>query len=272
MSHVSDPAYLRHDQYRDATNLLDRMSIHDRFSTNPQPWQRWVFDHLDGAPESRWLELGAGPGMLWRANQDRLPAGWRVVLSDFSPGMVGEARQHLAADGRFAFLVADARALPFRDASFDGVIANHMLYHVPDRPAALAEIRRVLRPGGRLFTATNGPAHMQELDDLLQRFDPEQPSGRLGGQFSANFGTQNGQAQLAPFFHPVIRHDFADGLIVTEGEPLVAYIGSLAGSRGMDRDQRAALRGFIAAELAAHGPIRITKETALFEAWAEDQA
>jgi SAM-dependent methyltransferase len=272
MSYVSDPAYLRHDQYRDPGNLQDRMSIHDRFSTNPQPWHRWVFDHLDFGPESRLLELGAGPGMLWRSNRDRLPAGWRVILSDFSPGMAGEARRHLAEDGRFAFLVADARALPFPNAAFDGVIANHMLYHVPDRPAAFAEIRRVLRPDGRLFAATNGPAHMRELDDLLQRFDPEQPSWRMGTQFAANFGTQNGQAQLAPFFHTVTRHDYADGLVVTEAEPLVAYVCSLIGSRDMDGDQRAAWHAFIDAELAARGPIRISKETALFEAWVEDQA
>jgi SAM-dependent methyltransferase len=272
MSHVSDPDYLRKDQYRDASHLQDRAALHARFSTNPQSWHRWVFDHFGFAPESRLLELGCGPGLLWRANQDRIPAGWRIILSDFSPGMVGEARQHLAADPRFAFVASDARALPFPDGSFDGVIANHMLYHVPDRPQAFAEIRRVLRAGGRLFAATNGAAHMQEVDDLLRRFDPARPAGRLGEQFSANFGLANGQAQLAPFFHPVTRHDFPGSLVVTEAEPLVAYVFSLLGSQGASADRRAAFHAFIEAELAAHGPIHITKETGLFEAGMEDPA
>jgi SAM-dependent methyltransferase len=272
MSHVADPDYLRKDQYRDSSHLRDRASIHARFSTNPQSWHRWVFDHFRFAPGSRLLELGGGPGLLWRANRDRLSDGWRVILSDFSPGMVAEARQHLAAHGRFAFLTADAQALPFPDGSFDGVIANHMLYHVPDRPQAFAEIRRVLRADGRLFAATNGRGHMQELDGLLRRFDPAGRSWRMGDQFSANFGLENGQAQLAPFFHTVTRHDFADGLIVTEAEPLVAYVFSLLGSQGMGAERRAAFRDFIEAELAAHGPIQITKETGLFEAGAEDRA
>lgn len=272
MSHVADPDYLRKDQYRDSAYLQDRASIHTRFSTNPQSWHRWVFDHFGFAPGSRLLELGCGPGLLWRANRDRLSDGWRVILSDFSPGMVAEARQHLAAHGRFAFLTADAQALPFPDGSFDGVIANHMLYHVPDRPQAFAEIRRVLRSGGRLFAATNGRGHMQELDGLLRRFDPERPSWRMGEQFSVNFGLANGQAQLASYFHPVTRHDFADGLVVTEAEPLVVYVFSLLGSQRASAERRAAFRAFIEAELAAHGPIHITKETGLFEAGMEDRA
>jgi SAM-dependent methyltransferase len=271
MSHISERAYLRNDQYRDSSYFQDRVSIH-RFSTNPQSWHRWVFDHFDFAPESRLLELGCGPGLLWRMNGDRLPAGWRIVLSDFSPGMVGETRQHLAGAEPFTFLAADAQALPFPDGSFDGVIANHMLYHVPDRPKAFAEIRRVLRPGGRLFAATNGPGHMRELGELVYRYNPALPFWKLGEQFSVNFGLGNGQAQLAPFFPTVVRHDFEDGLLVSEAEPLVAYVYSMFGSRSVSSERRAAFKSFVEEELAAHGPLHITKEAGLFEAWAADRA
>ena len=271
MSHISERDYLRQTQYRDSTNFQDRVSIHARFSTNPQSWHRWVFDHFGFAPGSRLLELGCGPGLLWRVNRDRLP-DWAISLSDFSPGMVGETRAHLAGAGRFTFLAADAQALPFPAGSFDGVIANHMLYHVPDRPAAFAEIRRVLRPGGRLFAATNGPGHMHELAALVQRFNPALPFWRLSAQFAVNFGLENGPAQLAPFFPTVTRDDFADGLVVTEAEPLVAYTFSMFGNRGLGTEHRAAFRAFLDAELAAHGPIHITKEAGLFEAWTEDQA
>src|SRR5439155_6255128 len=134
-----------------------RMGLHEQFRVNPYGWHRCVFDRLDLAPNTRPLELGCGPGVLWSENPDRLPTGWEVVLSDFSPGMVHEARQKLRGRAStFRFAMADAQAVPFAPASFDAVIANHMLYHVPDRAKALNEIRRVLRPGGRLYAATNG--------------------------------------------------------------------------------------------------------------------
>jgi ubiquinone/menaquinone biosynthesis C-methylase UbiE len=61
------------------------------------------------------------------------------------------------------FDVIDAQAIPYAGASFDAVVANHMLYHVQDRPRAFSEIRRALKPGGQLFVATNGQDHMAEL-------------------------------------------------------------------------------------------------------------
>jgi ubiquinone/menaquinone biosynthesis C-methylase UbiE len=63
--------------------------------------------------------------------------------------MIRETRANLARLGHpFSFAQADAQALPFRDASFDAVIANHMLYHVPDISRSLGEVRRVLKPSG----------------------------------------------------------------------------------------------------------------------------
>jgi ubiquinone/menaquinone biosynthesis C-methylase UbiE len=78
--------------------------------------------------------------------------------------MAAEAAAGLAGDGRFSMRRMDVQALDLPDAAFDAVVANWMLYHVPDRPRALAEIRRVLRPGGTLFSATNGDAHVREID------------------------------------------------------------------------------------------------------------
>src|SRR5215210_5060005 len=102
--------------------------------------------------------------MLWRENGERIPAGWTVALADLSVGMLEEARRQLRAPPRrFGLVNLDAQALPFALASVDAVIANHMLYHVPDRQRAYAEIRRALRPGGHLYAATNGGNSMREL-------------------------------------------------------------------------------------------------------------
>lgn len=183
---LSDRRYLRENQYRDASNLTARGGLHERFSTNGYGWHRWVFDRLE-LPADGWvLELGCGPGWLWRENSSRVPATWTVMLSDFSQGMVREAERNLAAVGlgqraRLSFAVADAGAIPFGAASFDAVVANHMLYHLPDLAGALSEVRRVLRPGGRFYAATNGRAHLQELDELLARFDPAITRAYTGG-------------------------------------------------------------------------------------------
>ena len=76
-------------QYHDDSNLNARSALHERFSTNPYGWHRWVFDHLTTLPVQMCiLELGCGPGYLWDANRDRIPAGWDLTLTDFSAGMV----------------------------------------------------------------------------------------------------------------------------------------------------------------------------------------
>jgi ubiquinone/menaquinone biosynthesis C-methylase UbiE len=132
-------------QYHNAANLEARIALHARFSTTTYGYYAWIFDHLDLPPHSRVLELGCGTGRLWLENVHRIPEGWDVTLSDFSPGMLQEAQQNLRDSQRaFAFAVIDAQViLPYEDERFDGVIANHMLYHVPDRPKALAEALRL---------------------------------------------------------------------------------------------------------------------------------
>ncbi len=153
MSKFTDQQYLRTDQYRDSTNLDARVLIHQRFSTNPYGWFRWVFDRLLKLPENaKILELGCGPGYMWKENVERIPAGWNITLSDLSSGMVDAAWRNLIVSGRaFQFKEIDAQSIPFEDETFDAVIANHMLFHVPDRPKAIAEIKRVLKSAGHLL-------------------------------------------------------------------------------------------------------------------------
>lgn len=258
------------EQYRTAANLHARIALHERFSTNRVDWFRWVFDHLTDAAVVHVLELGSGPGRLWRQNRDRVPLGWTVALSDASVGMCREAQANLLGQGqRFAFAVIDAQAIPFADASCDVVVANHMLYHVPARRRAFAEIRRVLRPGGRLVAATNGADHMAELSALTRRFDPALADAVTAG--AAGFDLENGAAQLRPWFDEVALHRFADELVVTEAAPLAAYI--LSAPPGLDAANAVCERGvgtrltaFVQQELDERGPLRVTKATGLFTA------
>ena len=100
---TTERAYLREVQYRDDSNLNARAELHRRFSVDRRGLQPWTFDQLELPPDGRLLEVGCGPGMLWTANSGRVPEGWRVVLSDFSPGMARAeaAAQAIGRDGVF---------------------------------------------------------------------------------------------------------------------------------------------------------------------------
>jgi ubiquinone/menaquinone biosynthesis C-methylase UbiE len=267
MDEYRNQAHLLNQQYKDATNFDARVNLHRRFSVNPYGFHQWIFDHFKRDEGSTLLELGCGPGGLWRSNRSRIPANWQITLTDFSPGMLQEARQRLGEE-RFTYKVADAQNLPFADASFDTVIANHMLYHIPDLPQALAEIQRVLKPTGSFYASTFGRGHMHELDELVWKFWPGSPWKSLGE--SSPFILENGQEKLAPFFAKVTLDIYEDTLEVTEAEPLAAYAFSRRLGSRFSQEMRESFTDLIRQELMKRGRIHITNASGLFEAhkWA----
>src|ERR1044071_7615624 len=214
MSKFSDQQYLKSDQYRDSSNLDARVVIHQRFSTNSYGWFRWVFDTLLRLPaRTKILELGSGHGLLWKENVSRIPAEWDLTLSDLSSGMLDAAWRNLVVTGRaFQFKEIDAQSIPFKDETFDAVIANHMLYHVPDRVKAIAEITRVLKPGGHFIATTAGENHMHEITDWFQRIHVD----NVWESFANPFTLENGLEQLDPYFSQVELSRYEDNLHVTE--------------------------------------------------------
>src|SRR5947209_5349571 len=145
MKNLTDREYLLQRHYADASNLRARIALHQRFSTNPRGLPAWFMEQLEIPANGQVLEVGCGPGGYWAEVASMIPGSWQITVSDFSPGMVAQARQRLGALERpFTVVEADVQSLPFPDRSFDAVIANFMLYHVPDRSRALAEIHRVL--------------------------------------------------------------------------------------------------------------------------------
>lgn len=268
MTDPSDPTVTV--QYRDSTNLDARIRLHRLYSTNTRGWYPWVIDQLVLSGGMRILELGCGPGALWQGNTGRLPVQTSLFLTDYSIGMVQAAQRNLL-DPRFSFSVVDAQFIPFPDASFDAVMANHMLYHIPDRDQALVEIRRVLKPGGRLYAATNGMRHMAELDDLVQRLAPQFTISSVLSSFAASFTLENGIDQLNRHFERVRLSRYPDALHITHASPLVDYVLSMSANA-----RRGALPGEIEAftrrveeELALNGVIRISKDSGMFIASME---
>ena len=211
-------------QYADSSNLNARVRLHQEYSTNPGDFVEWLFDQVEVFPEASVLEVGCGPGWLWRQNCSRVPSSWRIIVSDFSPGMVGEARSALShLQIRAGSCVSDAQYLPFPDESFDIVFANHMLYHVPDLHLALAEFRRILRPEGVLYTATNGRDHLREIDDLLEAI---RPGTSWRAHTRGSFRLDDADVDLARHFRYVRKLEYEDTLQVPEPQPLIEYIQS----------------------------------------------
>ncbi len=262
MSKFTDPNYLQNDQYRNADNLNARIAIHERFSTNPQGWFPWMWDTLEQLPaKAKVLELGCGSGAMWMAAPGRIPPGWSITVSDFSSGMLDSAWRNLVTLKRgFKFEQIDAQAIPYPDETFDIVLANFMLYHVPDRPKALAEIRRVLKTGGTLVAATVGVNHLKEMHDWFERLE----TGMEMSAFRNPFTLDNGLAQLQPFFSPIELRRYPDGLRINEVAPLMAYLRSTTTYGAQPESAFAQLEQELTSQLEANGVIEISKDSGLF--------
>ena len=147
------------------------------------------------------LEVGCGSGALW-VNIATLLPDLRLTLTDLSDGMVEAATRAVAVLDGIELVEAracDVQELPFADGAFDVVVANHMLYHVPDPARAAAEFARVLRPDGALMAATNGPRRLNAVADL-SRQALAWSSLDFGDR---RFGTSNGASTLGTAFGSV---------------------------------------------------------------------
>jgi len=263
MNFLNSPEYLK-NQYKDSSNLDARIALHTRFSRNRQGWMPWLFEQIDLQPGMRVLEVGCGPGTLWSENRERIPPDLHLTLSDYSYGMTLTARRNLPEVVPAAYGNINALHLPFADQTFDALIANFMLYHVPNCWQALGEIRRVLRPGGKLYASTVGDAHLRELDEMARRFNPamDDYNNRLIG-----FSLENGMEQLADWFDEIELRRYEDALDVTDAEALVAYFAS--GTRAtVTAGQRQGFTAWLEAEMQrSGGVIHISKDSGLFIAW-----
>ena len=128
----------------------------------------------------------------------------------------------------------------------------------------------MLRPGGRFYASTIGEAHLRELQELGSAFDPSIALG--GNTVSERFGLENGLAQVSQWFSQVTLHRYEDSLVITEADPLVAYVLSGTGNAKdvLVGEKLAAFIRFVERELVAHSAIRITKDSGMFEGLRDD--
>ena len=244
-------------QYASSENLSARISLHAKYSTNKQGFGSWIAGHYRFAAGASVLELGCGTGEMWLNRDGLIQACSQLILSDLSEGMLAKAKETLQRYPTIRYAVADIQEIPFPDDSFDAVIANMMLYHVPDIDKGLAEVRRVLRDGGAFYCATYGEHGMMEhLSGLFKG---------LGAEDVANhtFTLQNGAYQLRKHFAHIRRFDYEDSLEVTDVGDVADYIYSLTGMSALRRLPRETILSVLNAN-AVGGVLTIPKEYGLF--------
>ena len=249
-------------QYLNSRNISDRIRLHSLYSRNKEGWFPWLFRMYRPGEGMKILELGCGDGSLWSQNREKLPGNLSLTLSDISQGMLRDAKRNLGGeDPRFDFQAFDCQNIPFSSETFDMIIADHVLFYCRDLDKALQEIKRVLKPEGVFFCSAYGARHMEEISRLVQDFD-----SRIilsADKLYEKFGKENGPAILSPYFSQVEWHSYEDSLLVTQAEPLIAYILSCHGNQNQYiLDKYKEFRSFVSKKTAEG--FYITKDAGFF--------
>lgn len=214
MAELSHKEYVE-KQYQKSDNLSTRISIHDKYSVNKLGLNNWYFTFYEIKEGMKILELGCGTGTLWMDHKEELARCEQVVLSDFSEGMIETAKKNLGEPANVKFQTIDIQDIPFADDTFDIVIANYMLYHVPDIKKGLSEVKRVLKKDGFFYAGTTSEVSI--MDHVAKYLE-------MDLHYDVAFSLENGGKQLEPFFTTVEKKIYEDALEVTNLDDLVDYM------------------------------------------------
>lgn len=211
-------------QYNTPNLLNDRINLW-RFGLNPQPLTRWIFSHLQLKEHEEILELGCGTGKLWVDNYTQVPNTCKIILSDFSERMLDDAKMNLREINlNIKFENINAEKIPYPEHTFDLIVADHMLYHVPDLSKALSEISRTLKQDGNFISTTNSVQHMSELDSFLLKFNLHKQDRQK--KFS-EFHLETGRDIMEPYFSKIDCYEYINPVEIYEVTPLLIYIKSM---------------------------------------------
>ncbi len=253
-----DQGYLRDVQYRTGVRLDARAHLHRAYSTAATTLPTFCAALIDWAAVTDVLEVGCGTGLFWLNGVS--PSSVDLTLTDLSPGMVDEAceRARGAGFGAVSGRTCDVQSLPFDGERFDLVLANHMLYHVPDPDLAISELARVMRADGVVLAATNGRGHMREIDEVIA-----ETFGDHGEELAEVFGIDTGEARLRERFASVVWHAYDNDLIVDDVDAVVAYGLSFPPGDAATPDEQAAFAAAVARRFV-DGRLRIRTRAGVF--------
>jgi 2-polyprenyl-3-methyl-5-hydroxy-6-metoxy-1,4-benzoquinol methylase len=258
-----DQEYLRTVQYGTENRLNARTSLHTKYSTAEIPWFEWLRHQVDLSGDQRVLEVGCGTGQFWETSLDDL-GGVDLTVTDLARSMVDITVAK--ASGRVNSVTGfecDVQDLPFSNQTFDVIIANQMLYHVPEPTLAIRELARVLRPNGTLLASTVGPRHLRELFALEAAIFG---ATRLVRHHEI-FGSFSGLQLLQSSFDDVAWRPYDDRLNCTEGDDVIAYIMSMPPGEDASDEDITRLRVEVDRRLSLGGGVlTVTKDVGAFVA------
>ena len=258
MSNINDTSVVK-QQYATANNLNTRISIHDKYSTNKMGFGNWIISNYKTDKGMKVLELGCGTGDMWKNRETLIRDCSQLILSDFSEGMVETARENIGNHDNVKYRVLDIQDIPYENETFDIVIANMMLYHVPDIDKGLAEVRRVLKRGGHFYCATYGEHGIIEyLSNILSAYGVED-------NINKNFTLQNGYEILSKMFSKVEKLEYIDSLAVTNVDDMVDYIYSLSSMTSLNEVPKQAIKEILMRHFT-NGVLNVPKEYGMFVA------
>ncbi|MGH9297560.1 MAG: class I SAM-dependent methyltransferase [Acidimicrobiales bacterium] len=254
----TDREFLSGVQYAAPGNLAARQSIY-AFQQPRLQMYAWALDLAGLTGDETVVDIGCGNGRYLAALEKRGHSGLVVGL-DISVGMLAVAR---SGAPHASVAEADATALPLRSGTVDCALAMHMLYHVPEPELAVAELRRVTRPGGATLVVLNQAPHLEELRSLMNAAlveAGEQPRYSTMGRLDVD----EGRRLLEGAFDSVSVHDQQAELVVTDAEAVVAYLGStnvvqagIATNLGALR----VVRRMVQERIGEHGAFRVATRT-----------
>ncbi|QUO33079.1 class I SAM-dependent methyltransferase [Faecalicatena sp. Marseille-Q4148] len=244
-------------QYATAKNLNTRMSIHDKYSTNKQGFGNWIISNYRINKGMKILELGCGTGDIWKNRETLISKCSTLILSDFSEGMITAAKENVGNYDNIEYKVLDIQEIPYEDETFDAVIANMMLYHVPDIYTGLAEVRRVLKRDGSFYCATYGEHGIIEyLSEILAPYGVED-------NLNKNFTLQNGAGILSKSFSKIKKLEYIDSLAVSNVDDMVDYIYSLSSMTLLNNVSKHIIKEILMQNLI-DGVLNVPKEYGMF--------
>lgn len=226
---VTDRRHLTSKTYATGAAGLDiRVRTHQLYTCPQVDFAQWVLGQTRWRGDEMVLDVGCGSGLYVAPLLARLDQGGRLVSADLSLGMLKQVA-YRSPKPPIGLLNADAMELPLATGSCDVVLANHMIYHLPDIGRGVKEIHRVLRARGHLIAATNASDSMQQFLDEMESgaaalgYELPLPVSPVG----LRFNLENGASWIGTAFSDPEVRVLDSELVFPEPEPAVAYIDSL---------------------------------------------
>lgn len=256
MSNINDTSIVK-QQYSTANNLNTRISIHEKYSTNKMGFGNWIISNYKIDNGMKLLELGCGTGDMWMNKDSLINSCSKIVISDFSEGMLSTAKSNIGNYNNIEYKVIDIQEIPFENDEFDIVIANMMLYHVPNIEKGLSEVRRVLKNNGIFYCATYGEHGIIEyLSQILSSYGVE-------NNINKNFTLQNGKEILSKEFSNIQKLEYIDSLAVTNIDDMIEYIYSLSSMTSLTNVPKNTIKNILTNNLV-DGILNVPKEYGIF--------